>query len=83
MVRPKLADTLKAKFLRAGWAYRSVLSGANPVIGSSTHEYKKLKAFIIYCGGFAPLLFKNEVFRYAIHLTKSSKKWVVLPVIFN
>jgi hypothetical protein len=54
----------------------------NPVVGSSNHEYKKFKAFLLYVGGFMPIFFKNSVLKKAIEITRSNRRMVVIPVRF-
>lgn len=68
------------RFKRAGYAYYSVLTGVNPVVGTSNHEYKKFKAFLLYLGGFIPIFFKNSVLKKAIEITRSNRKIVIVPV---
>mmetsp|Transcript_3696 Transcript_3696/g.7909 ORF Transcript_3696/g.7909 Transcript_3696/m.7909 type:complete len:145 (+) Transcript_3696:25-459(+) len=72
---------LKARFLRAGYAYKSVLTGINPVISASAHDYPKFKAFLIYLGAFTPVLFKNTIIQKSIAFTRSNKRWVVIPTV--
>lgn len=76
----KHSKGLRARFLRAGYAYSSVMTGVNPVISGSAHDYPKFKAFVVYLGAFSPVLFKNSIVQRSIALTRSNKRWVVIPV---
>ncbi|CAG9311485.1 unnamed protein product [Blepharisma stoltei] len=75
------SQRLLSRFRRSRYAYWSVLTGKNPVIGTSTHEYKKLKAFLIYVGGFSPLVFKSLFIQKAVELTRSNKKLIIIPTL--
>ena len=72
---------VQAKFMRAGHAYWSVLTGENPVISTSTHQYTKFKSFLLYVGGFAPLLLRSYFVRRAVELTRSNRKIVIVPTV--
>ena len=76
-----LTKRIQARFLRAGYAYFSVLSGENAVISASTHEYKKFKGFLLYVGGFAPILLNKYFIRRVVEITKSNRKVVVMPIV--
>lgn len=71
----------KARVLRAGFAYYSVISGENAVIGASTHEYKKFKSFLLYVGGFAPITLNKYFIRKAVELSKSNRKLIIFPLV--
>lgn len=81
--KPSSFQRLQSKLGRAFYAYASVLKGTNQVIGGSSHEYKKLKASLLYLGGFSPLFFKNFMTKKAVQLTRSNKRLVVIPALLG
>ena len=76
-----LSKRIQARFLRAGYAYYSVLSGINPVIGVSTHEYNKFKSFLLYVSGFAPIMLNKYFIRRAVETTRSNRRIVIMPIV--
>ena len=75
------AKRIRARCLRAAYVYSTVLSGENKVISASTHEYNKFKAFLLYVGGFAPILLNKYFIRRAVEITKSNKRLIIVPVV--
>lgn len=72
---------MQSRFLRAGYAYYSVLSGENAVISASAHEYGKFKGFLLYVGGFAPLTLNKYFIRRAVEITRSNRKFIIVPLV--
>lgn len=70
-----------SRFLRAGYAYYSVISGENVIISLSTHEYNKFKSFLVYVGMFAPITLNKYYLRKIVEITRIKSKLFVLPAI--
>lgn len=73
-------DRLRRKLIRSHFAYKSVLTGANPVIGTSNHQYRKLKNWLLWLSTAVPILCHNSLLKSAIRLTHSNRRIVVIPV---
>ena len=65
---------------RARFAYWSVMTGANPVIGTSQHQYQRFKNWLLYLSAALPVLFHNSILKSAVRLTRSNRLLLVLPV---
>ena len=62
---------LRRKLVRAHFADKSVLTGANPVIGSSNHPYRRLKNWLLWLSAGLPVLCHSSLIKTAVRLTHS------------